>query len=322
MGGFRHTGVQNAAARTDYAAAGQVQDGTLIWAGITGGSANAQTLASNPPIPALVDGQEFSFRAGFTNTGATTFSDSGLPTHPVTFQGNALIGGELAAGQNYSASWNATTSSYELDRSALLGTHPVPPGTMAPFGAAAPPAGWLLCNGSAISRTTYAALFAAIGTTWGAGDGSTTFNLPDTRGRVIAGYDAGNATGRLTGAETGGVSAAALANSGGEQGHALASAENATHNHGITDPGHVHPITDPEHAHGLSNAGGVWSSTVSGAEGIGSGPNVTTLASIANAATGISVDNAVTGISTTNQGLGSPHNNVQPTLIVPWIIRT
>ena len=52
----------------------------------------------------------------------------------------------------------------------------------------APPTGWLVCNGSAISRATYAALFAVIGTTFGVGDGSTTFNIPDSRGRTLVGY--------------------------------------------------------------------------------------------------------------------------------------
>lgn len=53
------------------------------------------------------------------------------------------------------------------------------------------PTGWLLCNGDAVSRTTYADLFALIGTTFGVGDGSTTFNVPDFRGRVPAGVDGG-----------------------------------------------------------------------------------------------------------------------------------
>lgn len=51
------------------------------------------------------------------------------------------------------------------------------------------PVGWVACDGSAVSRTTYAALFQAIGTAWGSGDGSTTFNLPDLRGRFVRGYD-------------------------------------------------------------------------------------------------------------------------------------
>jgi len=67
----------------------------------------------------------------------------------------------------------------------------VTPGTVAHFAASSPPAGWLAANGAAVSRTTYAALFNAIGTTFGTGDGSTTFNLPDLRGEFIRGWDNG-----------------------------------------------------------------------------------------------------------------------------------
>ncbi len=64
-----------------------------------------------------------------------------------------------------------------------------PPGSVLHVATATPPAGWLKANGSAISRTAYSALFAVIGTTYGVGDGSTTFNLPDLRGEFIRGYD-------------------------------------------------------------------------------------------------------------------------------------
>jgi microcystin-dependent protein len=62
-----------------------------------------------------------------------------------------------------------------------------PSGTVVMFAGSAAPTDWLLCDGAAVSRTTYAALFSAIGTTWGAGNGSTTFNLPDMRGAAPAG---------------------------------------------------------------------------------------------------------------------------------------
>lgn len=65
----------------------------------------------------------------------------------------------------------------------------LPPGIVIPFGGVNIPPGWLLCDGSAISRTTYAALFSIIGTNWGNGDGSTTFHLPDLRGRFVRGVD-------------------------------------------------------------------------------------------------------------------------------------
>jgi microcystin-dependent protein len=67
----------------------------------------------------------------------------------------------------------------------------VPVGAMLPFGGETAPLGWLKCNGAAITRTAYAALFEAIGTAFGEGDGSTTFNIPDTRGVVLRGVDDG-----------------------------------------------------------------------------------------------------------------------------------
>lgn len=70
----------------------------------------------------------------------------------------------------------------------------IPAGAYLPFAGSTAPTGWLLCAGQAVSRTTYAALFAVVGTTYGIGDGSTTFNLPDLRGRVIAGKDDMNGT--------------------------------------------------------------------------------------------------------------------------------
>jgi microcystin-dependent protein len=82
----------------------------------------------------------------------------------------------------------------------------VPPGMLAPFSGTVVPVGWFEANGDAKSRTEYAALFAAIGTTWGAGDGSTTFNIPNLQGYVFAGvtpsFTALNAVGKKTGAFT------------------------------------------------------------------------------------------------------------------------
>lgn len=78
----------------------------------------------------------------------------------------------------------------------------VPAGAVMGFARTTPPTGWLRANGAAVSRTTYAGLFASIGTTFGAGDGSTTFTLPDLRGEFIRGLDDGRGvdTGRVLGA--------------------------------------------------------------------------------------------------------------------------
>ena len=74
-------------------------------------------------------------------------------------------------------------------------------GMVATFAMNTPPSGWIKANGAAVSRTTYAALFAAIGTTFGVGDGSTTFNVPDLRGEFARGWDDGRGvdTGRVFG---------------------------------------------------------------------------------------------------------------------------
>lgn len=76
----------------------------------------------------------------------------------------------------------------------------LPVGLVCDFAVSSAPALWLLCYGQAVSRTTYSALFAVIGTNFGSGDGSTTFNVPDLRGTIIAGLDnmGGSAAGRLT----------------------------------------------------------------------------------------------------------------------------
>ncbi len=98
----------------------------------------------------------------------------------------------------------------------------IPAGVIQPFGGAAAPTGYLLCDGAAVSRTTYAALFAAIGTSWGVGDGATTFNVPDLRGRTIIGAGTGA-----------GLTARTLGQTGGAETHVLATAELPAHTHTV-----------------------------------------------------------------------------------------
>jgi microcystin-dependent protein len=77
----------------------------------------------------------------------------------------------------------------EVSAADLAPNAAVPAGFVWPYAGSIAPTGWLECNGAAVSRETYAALFAAIGTTFGVGNGSTTFNVPDTRGEFIRGWD-------------------------------------------------------------------------------------------------------------------------------------
>ncbi len=109
----------------------------------------------------------------------------------------------------------------------------IPTGVVLPIARAAAPTGFLLCQGQAVSRTTYAVLFAAIGTTYGTGDGVTTFNVPDLRGRVPVGVDAG--AGRRTVSNLLGQSAGhqSLQSHTHGAGGMLTGSESALHHHNI-----------------------------------------------------------------------------------------
>ena len=113
----------------------------------------------------------------------------------------------------------------------------IPPGVYMPYGGATEPLGWLFCDGRAISRSAYPLLFVAIGIAHGAGDGTTTFNLPDMRGRAAFGRDdmGGVAAGRLTNAGVGnsGINGALLGAAGGLDRYALALTQMAAHQHPI-----------------------------------------------------------------------------------------
>lgn len=114
----------------------------------------------------------------------------------------------------------------------MVGADVWPAGTVLDFAGSTAPTGWLLCYGQAVSRTTYAALFAAIGVVYGAGDGSTTFALPDLRGRVAAGKDdmGGSAAGRLTSNGLG-VGGTGLGNAGGGDTQTLSISHLPAHGH-------------------------------------------------------------------------------------------
>lgn len=88
----------------------------------------------------------------------------------------------------------ATTSSQNIQESSSAGVQTTPAGLISDFGGLVAPDGWLLCDGTNVSRTTYSALFAVIGTLYGVGDGSSTFGLPDTVGRATVGFGAGGHT--------------------------------------------------------------------------------------------------------------------------------
>lgn len=200
---------------------------------------------------------------------------------------------------------------------AWQGAVSAPAGTVNPYAGSTAPTGWLLCFGQAVSRSQYADLFAVVGTTYGSGDGSTTFNIPDLRGRVAAGKDdmGGTAASRLT-STTITSGAATLGNSGGAQTHTLTEAQLASHTH-----------TQDAHGHNLQY-GGSLGSTTNGREiwgdwnGGGSGTaHIVPARTSGVAAVGNASYTTATTATNQNTGGGGAHNNVQPTIILNYIIK-
>lgn len=174
----------------------------------------------------------------------------------------------------------------------------VPIGTIVDFAGPNIPAGWFLCDGSAVGRADYPQLFAAISTYWGVGNGSTTFNLPNLVNRTTVGYGL-QGVGTLDGIEYLAISVANL----------------PPHNHPVGDPGHAHGVNDPGHGHSVPSGG---ANQGNGAFADASLRNTTFTGS---AATGITIAAAGTGISIGNTGSGTPIRTMQPYGVVLKIIR-
>ena len=186
-----------------------------------------------------------------------------------------------------------------------LSTYLPPSGLIQMYGGNAPPAGYLFCDGTAYSRSTYSGLYNIIGNTYGNGDGVSTFNVPDLRSRVALGSGTGT-----------GLSTRIIGSSGGEETHTLSITEIPSHTH--TDSGHTH--TDAGHAHTpggaqyfleTSNAAGTGFAGASGLTYTISGGTGTAQAAIQTASANIQ-----------STGGGGAHNNMQPWLAVNYIIKT
>ena len=194
----------------------------------------------------------------------------------------------------------------------------VPAGTIHLFAGETAPAGFLLCQGQTVSRNTFPRLFAAISTNYGAGDGSTTFGIPDMQSRVAVGR-AGSGT------------FATLNNRGGAETHTLSVAEMATHTHiqnAHTHTQDAHNHSQNPHTHAMNGSVGTFNgfgqnTPINGNTGNPStgGINFTTATNIQATAT----NNPTTA---TNQNAGGldgvtqAHNNLQPYIVLNYIIKT
>ena len=123
---------------------------------------------------------------------------------------------------------NYEATRYDFDGANLTGIEGIPTATIVPWSDSSVPSGFLECNGAAVSRTTYSALFAIVGTTYGAGDGSTTFNVPDLQDNVPVGKSNNKSLGSTGGANT----VTSTGNVGGSTANAtLSTPQLASHSH-------------------------------------------------------------------------------------------
>jgi microcystin-dependent protein len=353
----------NDSARAMMAAAAKYRD-DVAGAIATAGTSTAYTLSSSQAFDSLanLDGKIVAFVPHVTSgAGPVTLNVDGLGAKALRpSPGVELLPGTLIAGTPYVALYRNAGNEWLLH--GFFGANPynVPLGAGLPFfGTVAPNGSFAFPRGQAISRTTYAGLFALIGTTYGAGDGATTFLLPDLSGRLLAcreGMDGAAAAGRITTAGSG-IDGSALGATGGSETVTLATAQipshthantlnDPGHSHGVSDPAHAHSLNDPTHGHGVSDpshthgspslglSGGGLSGFSSGALAPGgvlinaaaTGISVQAAAtgiSLQAAATGVSVQSASSGASIVNaaQGGGLAHNNMPPTMMVNFIMR-
>jgi microcystin-dependent protein len=248
---------------------------TVYCSTVIGNTTAAGTGVAIPPGKSVLlrsDGtniiEQLNYIAGnFQINGATTFTGASTFGDTVTLDADPTLALQAATKQYVDAAASSSSPSGAL--------------IMWPTGTA--PSGWLLCNGAAVSRSTYAALFAVIGTTFGAGDTTTTFNLPDYRDRMPIGAD---------------TIAASIGATGGSKDAIVVS-----HTHSVNDSGHSHDL-------GVTTFN------------IGSAPGTPLLRPISIGNPPSPTTTSTTGISIASTGSSGTNANMPPYLGINFIIKT
>jgi len=227
---------------------------------------------------------------------------------------NTLVNGVNADATKLNANFTAVKNAVDP---LMLATLPTGALCMWPTGAA--PSGFLLCQGQAVSRVTYASLYAVIGTTYGIGDGSSTFNVPNFKGRLPIGLDATDSDFDLLG-DTGGQKTLQQHNHSIDHDHpAVDSGAGSPHSHTITVDPHTHTVDKRDNVSSFttgapaSSAGSATSTSTSGST------TVTASASVENSHYHSVNIPALSGTSGTS---GTGATNMNPFLVVNFIIKT
>ena len=281
---------------------------------VQGGTSTAYTLTTYQGLAAAPnDGQLLGFTVANTNGAGVTLTVDGGTAFPIqSAAGTAVSSGTLIAGSPYTVKFSSGASAWVL-RDFYGQPFTIPIGAMLPYtGTTAPNSNFVLPYGQCISRTTYATYFSQVSTTFGVCNGTTTFGVPDMRGRTIAAVDnlGGSAASRLTTTYFG-TDPTVLGNVGGAQNQSVAQANlpNITLNTSIGSG-------QGSHAHGIhqQTTGGINNSLSSGSAIF-----------VAGAATNMGATDSATlpSMSGTTPlgGSASPMTTVQPTLLLTFILR-
>lgn len=277
----------------------------------TGGTSTAFTVTTNQNFDTLahLSGNIVAFTPHVTAGAAPTLAVDGLTAKPIRSATSAdIASGTLVAGTPYLGTYNNADGVFYL-YNFFANSFNIPIGGMMPYlSSTAPNSAFVLPYGQAISRTTYATLFALCGTTFGTGDGSTTFNIPDLRGRIPVGKDdmGGSAASRVTSAGSS-VDGLTIGATGGAQNVTISQANLPNVNFSSASLTGATTVTGQGNGVPINAA----TQTVSfAAGGLFGGAGVATL----GATTTI-------GGNVPSGGSGTALVVMQPSMVLPWILR-